>query len=81
MIGEDQQPIHADFKLVEREKEAGRADMSALSGLLRTAWALPMDTYVTQDIPVLLTLLCLRETLPGSDGDGADPARSAPSAD
>ena len=76
MIGEDQQPVHADFKLIEREKETGRADMSALSGLLRTAWALPMDTYVTQDIPVLLTLLCLRETLPG--GSDTETRRSPP---
>jgi hypothetical protein len=79
MIGEDQQPVHADFKMIEREKETGGANMRAISGLLRAAWALPKDTYVTQDIPILLTLLCLRET--PRERDRSDTGRSTPSVD
>ena len=57
-------PVHADFRLIERTDGAGEGQIAVMGELLRTAWLLPRDTFVTRDIPLLLTLLSLPRGLP-----------------
>lgn len=56
-------PVHHDFRLQERDGAAGVADaampFAAAREALRSAWAPPRDTFVTEDLPMLLTRLDL----------------------
>ncbi|WP_375420110.1 hypothetical protein [uncultured Sphingomonas sp.] len=58
----DVQLAHSDFGLTERG--AGRVSdgLSVISGALRSSWSVPTDTFVTADIPLLLTQLSLIDT-------------------
>ncbi|WP_375273144.1 hypothetical protein [Sphingomonas sp.] len=69
-----ERPVHHDFRLLERDgaaREPGpstaeRAEpFAAARHALRAAWAPPRDTFVTEDMPVLLTRL----NLVALDGD------------
>lgn len=63
----DNRPVHHDFRLQERDGAPGTEAASeappepfvAARDALRTAWAPPRDTFVTEDLPVLLTRLNL----------------------
>jgi len=50
--------VHDDFRMVERGGTAGDATLMTVRAALRSAWSLPTDTFVTSDLPVLLTRLC-----------------------
>ncbi|SEL63115.1 hypothetical protein SAMN05216382_2340 [Sphingomonas palmae] len=57
-------PVHHDFLLQERDASsvlpgAARAPFTAARDALRQAWAPPLDTFVTEDLPMLLTRLNL----------------------
>jgi hypothetical protein len=60
-------PVHHDFRLQERDgaaaappvREAQAVPFAAARDALRSAWEPPRDTFVTEDLPVLLTRLNL----------------------
>jgi hypothetical protein len=61
-----ERPVHHDFRLQERDGAPPipsdaplRAPFAAARDALRQAWAPPRDTFVTEDLPMLLTRLNL----------------------
>lgn len=58
-------PVHHDFLLQERDnapitgRTLAHTPFAAARDALRQAWAPPLDTFVTEDLPVLLTRLNL----------------------
>lgn len=50
---------HSDFDLVERNAGTVYVELIGVSEALRTAWAVPTDSFVTADIPLLLTRLSI----------------------
>ena len=59
-------PVHSDFRMVERSGDLRDERLEATRQALRSAWALPTDTFVTSTMPLLLTVLGLMpETSPG----------------
>ena len=52
--------VHDDFRMVERGEAVDNAPLLRVRGVLRVAWTLPTDTFVTLDLPVLLTRVCHR---------------------
>ena len=56
--------MHSDFYLIERGTEGEEERLSVARQLLRNAWALPTDTFVTTDMPLLLTALALPPSYP-----------------
>ena len=61
-----ERPVHHDFRLQERDgaptnpgNAPHRAPFVAARDALRHAWAPPLDTFVTEDLPMLLTRLNL----------------------
>lgn len=58
------QQLYREFNLVERAENGSDPALAHMRRVLRSAWTLPTDTYVTLDIPLLLTRLCMR-----ADGD------------
>ena len=52
--------LHDDFRMVERGEAVDNLRLLRLRAVSRLAWALPTDTFVTLDLPVLLTLVCRR---------------------
>lgn len=58
-------PVHHDFRLQERDGTSGtvaparETPFGAARDALRAAWMPPRDTFVTEDLPVLLTRLNL----------------------
>jgi len=64
-------PVHHDFRLQERDSPASVADaampFAAARQALRSAWAPPRDTFVTEDLPVLLTRLDLMRRDEGTE--------------
>jgi hypothetical protein len=64
----DDRPVHHDFRLQERDGKATAPLPStaahvepfvAVRDALRAAWSPPRDTFVTEDLPILLTRLNL----------------------
>ena len=64
----DERPVHHDFRLQERDdgaaaplpSTAARVEpFAAVRDALRAAWSPPRDTFVTEDLPILLTRLNL----------------------
>ena len=77
----DERPVHHDFRLQERDDATGAPRPSitapaepfvAARDALRAAWTPPRDTFVTEDLPVLLTRLNL--VAPRDDRRPADEA-------
>lgn len=60
MTVENRLSVHTDFRLLHHSNGDGDGQ-EGLGQLLRKAWPLPLDTYVTEDMPLLLTLLSLPE--------------------
>jgi hypothetical protein len=52
--------MHHDFRLVERDAPSANDSVGAVGDVLRSAWRLPTDTFVTSDLPLLLTLIARR---------------------
>lgn len=46
-----------DFELNERNPDLGEGRKGAARAALRATWAVPEDTFITEDIPLLLTRL------------------------
>jgi hypothetical protein len=49
--------VHRDFHLLERGEDDYR--LAGLRAILRDIYPVPRDTFVTADLPVLLTILSL----------------------
>ena len=49
--------MHHDFRLIERSVSLCDDKLAAVRDNLRSTWELPTDTFITADIPLLLTLL------------------------
>lgn len=49
--------MHHDFRLIERLAPPCDDRLAAARRTLRSTWELPTDTFVTADLPLLLTLL------------------------
>lgn len=74
-----QRPVHHDFRLLERDS-TGSATAAATTraqpfvaarDALRQVWAPPLDTFVTEDLPMLLTRLnLLRPVAPHAPAHG-----------
>ncbi len=56
----DRRPVHRDFQLVERDQTAPEGAAAAMRETLRSAWPVPNDTFITSDIPALLTILSVK---------------------
>ena len=69
--------VTSEFELHERDAGYQRTP-EPVTGLLRTAWPLPRDTFITDGIPELLTRLSLVRD--DSDGDGEGMAQGHPAA-
>ncbi|WP_294352980.1 hypothetical protein [uncultured Sphingomonas sp.] len=68
-------PVHHDFLLQERDAApavpgATRAPFTAARDALRQAWAPPLDTFVTEDLPMLLTRLNLVQAVRSARAEG-----------
>jgi hypothetical protein len=61
MAAENRMSVHTDFRLLHHSGNADGDGEGGLGQLLREAWPVPLDTYVTEDMPLLLTLLSLPE--------------------
>ena len=53
------QTIHQDFVLHEREGASVGSDTGQVRVLLRSSYVVPRDTFITGDIPLLLSQLSL----------------------
>ncbi len=49
--------MHRDFKLVERHGPLADPRLTHLRDALRSTWEVPTDTFVTLDLPRMLTKL------------------------
>jgi hypothetical protein len=49
--------VHRDFKLVERGEPLRDPKLAGLRDALRDRFPVPTDTFITEDIPALLTRL------------------------
>jgi hypothetical protein len=57
-MSRDSRPdLPRDFLLVERDDGAQHAGLIGIRNALRSTWAVPTDTFVTANIPLLLTRL------------------------
>jgi hypothetical protein len=56
--------VHSDFYFIERGSEGKEERLSVARQMLRNAWVLPTDTFVTTDMPLLLTALALPPSYP-----------------
>ena len=54
------QQLYREFDVVERAGNKSDPALAYMRRALRSAWALPTDTYVTLNLPVLLTRLSVR---------------------
>lgn len=64
MAAENRLSVHTDFRLLHHSNNADYDGQEGLGQLLRKAWPLPLDTYVTEEMPLLLTLLSLPKRRP-----------------
>jgi hypothetical protein len=51
--------VHTDFKMLERGGAGKEETLRDIGLILRTVWALPMDTFITPGLPLLITKLSL----------------------
>lgn len=49
--------VHRDFALVEYDSGPEQAPWLTMRNVFRSAWAVPTDTYITGELPDLLTKL------------------------
>ena len=49
--------VPRDFVLIERDGGPADDGLIGVRGALRSTWSMPTDTFVTADIPLLLTRL------------------------
>ena len=59
MAGDQVRAVHADFRLIERDAGAAGTRPVGVREVLRHAYAVPLDTFITSDFALLLTQLCL----------------------
>ena len=59
MVQDEERLVHADFKMVERGGAGENISSRCIDVTLRMAWALPVDTFVTAELPLLITRLSL----------------------
>lgn len=65
-------PVHSDFRLVELNAGLEREDLCCLRDILRLTWTIPTDTFVTSDLPLLLTKLCATPAVASHATSGDD---------
>ncbi|OWK27974.1 hypothetical protein [Sphingomonas mucosissima] len=59
MAQDEERLVHADFKMVERSGAGENGSLRCIEVILRSAWPLPVDTFVTTELPLLMTKLNL----------------------
>lgn len=82
MAVENRPSVHTDFRLLHHPNDADCDGQEGVAQLLRKVWLLPLDTYVTEDMPLLLTLLSIPERRPAravKPRDGEAIPKPAPS--
>jgi len=57
-VGDSEISVHSDFRLVELDARPDQEDLCRLRAILRLTFTVPTDTFVTSNLPLLLTKLC-----------------------